>query len=166
MPERTKQDAIKNTHPIGILLGSMVVAFILCTVTGAIIWFLPDRTPVVYPTAVVKIIPAPTYTPTLEVTIIPTAVRDNSGENGVKGEPIFLGAYVEIKGTEGDGLRLRKSPSLDGNIQFLAYESEIFRVEDGPTEADGYVWWFLVAPYDERVRGWAVENYLFVVQHP
>jgi beta-xylosidase len=42
----------------------------------------------------------------------------------------------------------------------------VFRVDDGPQEADGYQWWHLVAPYDENRAGWAVVNYLSPLPKP
>jgi hypothetical protein len=77
-----------------------------------------------------------------------------------------VGAYVQITGTGGDGLRLRADPGLDGEVRFLALESEMFQVMDGPRQEGDYSWWFLVAPYDEKVKGWAVANYLTIVQNP
>lgn len=77
-----------------------------------------------------------------------------------------MGAFVQVSGTGGDGLRLRAEPSLDGEVRFLGLESEVFRVEDGPEEVDGYTWWYMVAPYDDSVNGWGVSNFLAVVQNP
>jgi hypothetical protein len=51
-------------------------------------------------------------------------------------------------------------------VRFLGLEAEVFQVSDGPRQVDGYTWWFLVAPYDASVQGWAVANYLAVVQNP
>ena len=62
---------------------------------------------------------------------------------------IAIGNYVQITGTEGQGLRIRKDPGLNGEFEFLAYDSEVFVVKDGPREVDGYTWWYLVAPYDD-----------------
>ncbi len=75
-------------------------------------------------------------------------------------EEIVPGAFVQINGTGGDGLRLRAEPGLDGAVQYVALESEVFQVQDGPQERDGYTWWLLVAPYDATRQGWAVSNYL------
>jgi len=61
---------------------------------------------------------------------------------------------------------LRSEPGLKGTVRFLGLEAEVFQVYDGPQQADGYTWWFLVAPYDANVQGWAVANYLNVVQNP
>lgn len=77
-----------------------------------------------------------------------------------------MGAAVQIAGTGGDGLRLRNEPGLQGEVKYLGLEGEIFTIEEGPIQADDYTWWFLVAPYDETVRGWAVSNYLKAVQSP
>jgi hypothetical protein len=79
---------------------------------------------------------------------------------------IVIGDYVQVTGTGGDGVRLRSDPGLNGTILFLGLEAEVFQVSDGPRQVDGYTWWFLVAPYDNSVRGWAVANYLAEVQNP
>lgn len=88
----------------------------------------------------------------------PTATATLSPEWG-----IGLGAYVQVSGTGGDGLRLRDSPGLAGNTLFLARETEVFQVKDGPKEADGKVWWYLSAPYDSARSGWAVADFLQVI---
>jgi hypothetical protein len=79
---------------------------------------------------------------------------------------IAVGAYVQITGTSGAGLRFREQPSLGSEVLLLGAEAEVFQVKDGPQEADGYVWWNLVGPYDPSRHGWAVANYLEVVQNP
>jgi hypothetical protein len=79
---------------------------------------------------------------------------------------IALGAHVQILGTGGDGLRLRMEPGLGGQVRLLGSEAEVFRVDDGPVELDGYTWWYLVGPFNERRHGWAVSNFLAVVQNP
>jgi hypothetical protein len=73
---------------------------------------------------------------------------------------------VQINGTEGQGLRIRAEPGLGGVFQFLAYDSEVFVVQDGPREVDGYVWWYLVAPYDETRVGWAAADFLTYIPEP
>ena len=73
---------------------------------------------------------------------------------------------MQISGTGGDGLRLRTEPGLESEVRMLGLEAEVFQVKDGPREVDGYNWWYLVAPVDTTRRGWAVANYLAVVQNP
>jgi hypothetical protein len=119
------------------------------------------------PTAIVNVIVAPTYTP-MPPTPEP-GTNPGSTENPFPSpQPgdIRIGALVQVSGTGGDGLRLRNQPGLDGEIKFLAFESEVFKVEDGPQEQSGYIWWYLVAPYDDSVKGWAVSNFLTIVQEP
>jgi hypothetical protein len=79
---------------------------------------------------------------------------------------IAVGAYVQITGTGGDGLRLRTDPGLNSEVRLLGAEAEVFQVNEGPQEADGYTWWYLVGPYDSSRRGWAVANFLAIVQNP
>lgn len=111
-------------------------------------------------------IPGPSNTPqpptaTLEPTstVTPTFAPLQSGELGV-------GSFVQIVGTEGAGLNIRSGPGLDAAIQFLGYDEEVFEVRDGPVEADGLTWWYLVTPVDETRAGWAAANYLSVVANP
>jgi hypothetical protein len=77
-----------------------------------------------------------------------------------------IGVYVQITGTQGDGLRLRAEPNLGGQQLFLANDSEVYQVIDGPVEADGHTWWKLTAPYDVNRTGWAVQDYLSVIPSP
>lgn len=79
---------------------------------------------------------------------------------------IAVGNYVQITGTNGEGLRIRSEPGLRSESQFLGYDSEVFIVRDGPREADGFVWWYLVAPYDETRVGWAAADFLSYVPAP
>ena len=79
---------------------------------------------------------------------------------------IAIGAYIQITGTEGVGLRLRAGPGLSTELLFLGEDSEVFQVKDGPKEADGYTWWYIVAPYDDSRAGWAAANFLTVVPPP
>jgi hypothetical protein len=63
-------------------------------------------------------------------------------------------------------LNIRGEPGLGAEIKFVALDSEVFEVRDGPIEADGFTWWFLVTPFDESRSGWAASNYLSIVPEP
>jgi len=117
-------------------------------------------------TAVLNVIPAPTDTlpaPQPTKTLTPTPIELPNPPGGVG---VSVGGLVQISGTGSNGLRIRTEPSLQSQVKFLGIESEVFQVKDGPREADGYTWWFLVAPYDETLNGWAVGDYLQVIQNP
>ena len=79
---------------------------------------------------------------------------------------LAIGSYVQISGTDGQGLRIRSAPGLDGEFVFLGYDSEVFVVQDGPQTVDGYVWWYLVAPYDATRVGWAAADFLTFIPSP
>jgi hypothetical protein len=79
---------------------------------------------------------------------------------------LALGNYAQITGTAGQGLRIRAKPGLDGEFVFLGYDSEVFLVKDGPQMVDGYVWWYLVAPYDDTRAGWAASDFLTYIPAP
>ena len=127
----------------------------------------PGQDAAVPATAIVNVSPLPTATstvapPTPSPEITPTSPVPPGPGSG----DISIGAFVQVAGTGGDGVRLRLEPGLNGEVRFLGLESEVFLVNNGPQQADGYTWWFLVAPYDESVQGWAVSNYLVLVQNP
>ena len=70
---------------------------------------------------------------------------------------------MQITGTEGAGLRIRSEPGQNSETVFLGEEEETFKVKDGPKQADGHTWWYVVAPYDETRAGWAAADFLAVV---
>lgn len=139
----------------------LLVGFIL--VTLAVIFLGRDPLPSSEATPVVTIIPAPTLTPTLAP---PTAVPSPTPTSifflpeGVIG----VGAYVQVTGTEGAGLRMRAEPGLDSQVNFSAMDAEVFLVIDGPVEADDYIWWHLEAPYDQTRNGWSAGDFLTPIE--
>jgi hypothetical protein len=107
-------------------------------------------------------IPAPTHTSSAP----PTATFDPNVTPTLPVGEISVGGYVQISGTDGEGLRLRAAPGLAGDDLFLGFDEEVFQVRDGPQQVDGYTWWLLVAPYDESRAGWAAADFLTVVPSP
>ncbi len=80
---------------------------------------------------------------------------------------VKAGVYVQVVGTEDTGfLNLRAEPNINSPVNYLALEHEVLQVQAGPTEADGFVWWYLVDPATNTKFGWGVQNYLQVVQGP
>lgn len=80
---------------------------------------------------------------------------------------VGVGAYVQVVGTGDAGfLNLRAEPSIESPVNYLAIENEVFQVQAGPTAASGFDWWYLVDPATNTRFGWAVQNYLQVVQAP
>jgi len=148
---------------IWVILGAILVAGLLLLITVISIGWTtsPQSADVGFAPADLTIIPAPTATssapptPTIDP-FAPTAVPTG----------ITSGNYVQITGTNGEGLRIRSEPSLNGEPVFLGYDSEVFIVKDGPQEADGYVWWYLVAPYDNTRAGWAAADFLSYIPSP
>lgn len=119
------------------------------------------------PTAALYVIPAPTDTlpvPTtvLQLTPTPTSEVPPPQPAGV----IVVGSFVQVTGTGQVGLRLHDEPSLNSKTEFLGMDAEVFKVTDGPRQADGFTWWYLVAPYDQIRKGWAVANYLAAIANP
>ena len=151
--------------PIIEIFGSLLAGGgLLCFVLVLLNLTRPPRTPVGVVTAMVSVILAPTETPVppTPVPVTPGAIPDVPPPQG----GIAIGAYVQVSGTGGAGLRMRAGPGLDYEPQFAGLESEVFHIVEGPRDADGYIWWRLAAPYDETITGWAVSNYLEVVEAP
>ena len=111
-------------------------------------------------------IPGPTNTPQpATATALPTSTITPEFTPPASGE-LGVGSYVQIVGTQGAGLNIRDAPGLSTDIQFLAYDAEVFVVHDGPREVDGITWWYLVTPVDASRAGWAAAGYLEVVANP
>ena len=146
-----------------VILGALAFTGLLLLITAIAIGLTSARrtSDVGFVPADVTVIPAPTGTsgapptPTIDPFASPTSPAG-----------IAMGNYVQITGTEGQGLRIRAEPGLGGEFQFLAYDSEVFVIQDGPREVDGYVWWYLVAPYDETRVGWAAADFLTYIPEP
>lgn len=113
--------------------------------------------------AEITTIPGPTSTP--RIAAEPTHDPAMGTATPLPGE-IALYGYVQIGNTEGEGLRLRDAPTLNGEALFLGFDAEVFQIVDGPQQADGYTWWYLIAPYDETRTGWAAEAFLEAIPSP
>jgi hypothetical protein len=72
---------------------------------------------------------------------------------------IAIGIYVKVSGTEGTDLSFRAGPSTNYARLKIVAEGSVLKVLDGPSEADGYVWWQL-QDISDGVVGWAVADYL------
>lgn len=146
-----------------VVLGAFGVAGCLTLVTVISIgWTTPLRSPDVgFAPAQLTVISAPTATPDVTATATIDPFAPSPTPTG-----IAVGAYAQITGTNGEGLRIRAAPGLSGEPVFLGFDSEVFLVQDGPREADGYVWWYLVAPYDDARAGWAAADFLTYIPAP
>lgn len=143
-----------------VLLAALVIAAVLVGLAIALLYIIPPAASA-RPATALTVIPGPTSTstsPAVTPSPIPTEPVTVGG--------IAIGNYVKISGTEGSGLRLRAEPSTAKPMLFVGMDEEVFLVKDGPREADGYTWWYLQAPYDDSRSGWAVSQYLTVIQEP
>lgn len=111
----------------------------------------------------ITVIVPPTSTPDL----LPSVTEDVDRENTPMGTPgavlggdLEVGNIVEVYGTQGQGLSLRREPGLSSMIDEYGLEDEIYEIKGGPVNADGYNWWYLVNIYDNSKQGWAVGAYL------
>ena len=73
------------------------------------------------------------------------------------------GLEVRVTNTGGDGLRVRIESGLDSTPLFLAAEGEVFNIIGGPSLIDNHVWWQIESTLDKSRTGWAVQDYLQVV---
>ncbi len=156
---RKDQPSLLNIWTIA---GTLAVAGCLLLVTLVSIGWFAQR-----PAGKLGFVPADLTiiapsTATLSPTLTPTPAGTTTPPEGQMG----IGAYVQITGTEGAGLRIRSAPGLNSDTVFRGEEAETFQIKDGPQQADGYTWWYLVAPYDDTRAGWAAADFLAVVPSP
>lgn len=146
-----------------VILGAVGLACLLTLFTAISIGLTSARRSeeVGFAPADLTVIPAPTSTSSAPPTATVDPFAPTPAPTG-----IAIGNYVQISGTEGEGLRIRAQPGLNGEPQFLGYDSEVFIVQDGPREVDGFIWWYLVAPYDQNRVGWAAADFLSYVPAP
>jgi hypothetical protein len=159
---------LKSLFNIKVILGGIIFAMGIFVVFVVILWSAKGNDAVQTPaTAILNIIKAPTGT-SIAPAQTPTAVttQSSSQQSPPPGGDIALGDYVQVSGTGGDGLRLHKSAGVASEVQYVAIDTEVFTVKDGPIEADGFVWWLLQDPYTANARGWGVSNYLVVIKNP
>ena len=151
---------------IRVVLGAIGIAILLILITLVSIgWTTPD--PVRdfgFAPADLTVIPASTPTPNITPSFTPDPLI--YGTPTLAPDEIGLGGYGQITGTDGEGLRLRSDPGLSGTPIFLGYDEEVFEIRDGPQQLDGYIWWYLVAPYDETRAGWAAADFLGAIPSP
>jgi len=160
------RNVLSSLINIRVVLGALGIAGFLIIITLISIgWTRPDPTREFgFAPADLTVIPAPSSTPDVTPTFTPDPLI--YGTATLPPDVIGVGGYVQITGTDGEGLRLRADPSLNGTPAFLGYDEEVFQVREGPQEADGYVWWYLVAPYDETRAGWAAADFLGAIPSP
>lgn len=146
-----------------VVLGAILIAGFLLLLTAIAVGLTSplQASDVGFAPADITVIPAPTGTSSAPPTPTIDPFAPTPAPTG-----IAIGNYVQITGTEGEGLRIRSEPGLNGNPVFLGFDSEVFIVRDGPREVDGYVWWYLVAPYDETRVGWAASDFLTYIPSP
>jgi hypothetical protein len=147
-----------------VVLAALIIACMLFLLTFAMLLVGRAGGSPAQSTAVLQVNPAASITPTIQKSISsgPTETELPAPPEGV----IAIGGYVQVTGTGGTGLRLRDKPGLKSDVLLVASEAEVFRVDDGPVEMDGYTWWHLVGPFDPARHGWAVNNFLQSVQNP
>jgi hypothetical protein len=147
--------------------GAIALALMFSCITGFVLWITRPVPAIPAPvTAVFNVIRAPTETVAIST---PTSRVEEQATPSIPpaaSSTFGIGTYIQVSGTGGDGVRLRSEPGLNSEVKFLGLESEVFQVQDGPKEGDGYTWWYLVAPYDVNIHGWAVANYLVPAQQP
>jgi hypothetical protein len=165
----------------GFAIVILAVAGITCALWTVVLMSRGDATISTGPTPT-PIFVVITATPTLGPSGEDTPAAGEEGTPGSSGEeatgvsipaltpttgeavPIQVGSIVIVVGTEGDGLSIRQGPGLEHATFFVGYDGELFIVEDGPRDVDGYVWWYIVNADDPERAGWSVEDYLEVTE--
>jgi len=155
------------------LLGLVAGAFIFAALALAVLVIITRPAGLLQPTATAVVItqppPATSSVATATIQSPPTVAPEDPTATAPPPPPgeVSVGAYVQVVGTGDAGfLNLRAEPSLESTVNYLAIENEVFQVQAGPTNANEFTWWYLVDPATNTRFGWAVQNYLQVVQGP
>lgn len=165
-------DQDRKPEPISVPLWMLLFVAVIFMLSCGGVWtyILVTR-----PAAVRQATPTPMFvviTPERSITPMPiqTPLQLDSYEEPTAtfppppaGSLIKPGVYIQIIGTE-DGLRLRYEPGLQSEVNYLAFDYEVFLVEDGPRQSDDLMWWYLVSQSDTKRNGWGAANYLQVIR--
>jgi hypothetical protein len=146
-----------------VLLAGLGLGVLFSAVAAyALFAYLPPAAPEA-PQAALTWIPGPTNTAVPPSATPPPTSTATATLGPLETGELGIGSFVQITGTQGAGLNIRTQPGLSTDIEFLGYDAEVFEVRDGPVEADGLTWWYLVTPVDASRAGWAAADYLSVV---
>ncbi|MBN1310953.1 MAG: hypothetical protein JXB30_05985 [Anaerolineae bacterium] len=158
----------------GFALVILIVAGLTCGLWGVVLLSRGSAADGPTPTPIfVVIVPTPTLGPLSEGTVPPESLPTPTPEEIAATEPtadtnlsvaIEIGSMIVIDGTGGDGLAVRQGPGLDYQYIFVANDGDQFEVQDGPREANDYTWWYIVDPQNPDRFGWAVVDFMQVVQ--
>jgi hypothetical protein len=154
----------KRRVDILIIAGALVVCiigviYLLLLFTG----LGYKETSAITPQARITIIPA-VQVPTIDTNFLIVSTTPTPITNETIGGQFTIESYIQITGTGGNGLRLRASPGTEAEVNFIAAELEVFKVIGGPIQMGDYIWWQLIAPYDEGRQGWAASDFLSVIE--
>ena len=141
--------------PRVVLAAILLAAALFCLFIVYILVYAPSTGAGLQPSGFVSftVVPAPTSTiPTLVPSLSAPPAGPLTSPTPAPGE-IAVGVYVQVAAGV-DALNLRAQPGLDAERLFLAFDSEVFLVKEGPEEADAYTWWYLEAPYGSTRSGW------------
>ena len=132
-----------------------LISGIALVIAGGIWLFTkpPASPPGAIPTAIIQTVTLTTSAPGL-VTATPPAITEQG---------LGVGVRVEVSGTGNIGLSIRASASTSAERQSVAQEGSTFLITDGPQEADGLVWWYVMDEADPNIEGWAAADYLIPV---
>ncbi len=121
------------------IAGALLVAGCLLLTTLLLIgWMRPHQGgDLGFVPADVTVIPPSTATPS------PAPTPSPAGTPGLSNGEIGIGAYVQITGTEGAGLRIRSAPGLNSDTVFRGRGS---RDVQGAGWTQGCRWAYLVVP--------------------
>jgi hypothetical protein len=73
----------------------------------------------------------------------------------------YIGEYVMVSGTDGEGLNLRSCADTSCSVLVDMPDGTVMQVVGGPTAADGYTWWNLSGTVSGvSYTGWAIQDYL------
>lgn len=114
----------------------------------------PVATPTVEPTEEV-IVPTPTPEPTEEVVSTPEeeepTEEPEAGDGGIE-----IGSAVIVT----ESVNLRDDATTEGSTVVRTLEvGEVLSIEDGPFEADGFVWWEVIVE-ETAETGYVVQDYI------
>ena len=156
----------KRLFSPGVFAVSLIVTAILVVATLIwIAWSAPPAPDASGLMAAVTVIPLSTFTPAPAASPTFDPYASTPTPTLAPGQ-FSVGSFVQISGTQGEGLRIRAEPGLNAKQLFLGFDTEAYTVVDGPRQVDGFSWYYLAAINDQKRTGWAASNFLTPIMNP
>lgn len=112
---------------------------------------------------IVTFTPGPTSTPPAGDVPTPVPTTESGSVEVEPSGTLAVGGRAQVGNTGGSGVNVRGGSGTGFEVILVVGDQTLLEVLEGPSEADGYVWWKV--RLDDGTEGWMVQDYLVPVSN-